>query len=100
MFYSDNTEEGDAGEEQDVFIWNHGFLVLIKDGQLIFDNERDMDLYMESEKREYKGQKKMIQMGQTRARTCSRYASRYTQNVRHVRHNKHQIQRKGTMGRK
>lgn len=98
MFYSDNTVEDDEYEQKD-FIWNHGFLVLIKEGQLIFDNERVMDLYMESAKREYKGQKKMIQMGQTRvARTCSRSASRFTRNVRN---NKHHIQRtKGTIGRK
>jgi hypothetical protein len=97
MFYSDNKEYYEQVVFND-FIWNHGFLVLIKDGQLIFDNERDMDLYMESSKREYNSQKKMVQVGKTRvARTCSRSARRFTRNVRN---NKQHIQQKGTMGRK
>ena len=103
MFYSDNKDDDEDEEEydEDDFIWNHGILVLLKDGQLIFDNERDMDLYLESDKREHKGQKKMIEMGQIRsARSCSRSSGK-TFSKHNVRNNKHFQRTKGTMmGRK
>ncbi len=108
MFYSekkdgerDDEDEYYNEENDDNFIWNHGILVLLKDGHLIFDTERDMDLYLESDKREHKGQKKMIEMGQVRAaRSCSRSSGRLFKNVRSNKYVRFQRTKGTMMGRK
>jgi len=66
MFFSPKPDIDVDQEEFDFFdnhleiIENHGVLALIEDnGQLLFKNVKDMDLYMESDKREFQSQKKM-----------------------------------------
>jgi hypothetical protein len=54
-------EEFDFFENDFELIENHGVLALIEDdGHLLFQSVYDLDLYMESDKREFQSQKKMV----------------------------------------
>ncbi len=61
FFDKTKREEFDFFENDFELIENHGVLALIEDdGHLLFQSVYDLDLYMESDKREFQSQKKMV----------------------------------------